>query len=512
MNLQKTAYGAILVLTITALGLAGAALLLWHRAHGNGAAGGAAAPGAGAALDDPEVRKQAIAELVARGAGGFDSFPDREVGRLLQPSQKEIAVWRIHIASDAYGLRERDFPLVKPAGTLRVILLGDSFVMGTAVEVPERLGALLEKALNERAGAAHGPIECLHFGIHAWNTLAEVAWLRRQLGLVKPDLVVQVMVKNDMEDNIGARGFGALASFNPDHPERGDGVFQSRWPQSSFGTRLNNWLESGLDWESRTRFEEAGAAVVRLAAEVEREGGRYLLVDYFSGSLPASRQFIASKLRPEQVCYLPTSLSKDERYRVAADDPHWNRAGHELVATMLYSLLQQRGLLPALALKPWSEADAAAADLEGKGRKEAEQEFVADRLPGRRRIGSSVDFEKLDDESAAQVHGGIFFGGVAAPYASLIVRAGGGRRLHVAGAGLSRPELDGVRVEVFVEEASVGSFAPHSSQPFELAFDLPDAVAARPFVTVRFVADDFVYAAGDLRQHQSFKLKRVALE
>lgn len=507
MNAQKTAYGAILVLSIVALGLAGAALLLWHRAQSAGAA-----TSAGSALDDPELKKQAIAELIARGAGGFDSFPDREVGRLLQPSSKEIKVWRIHERSDAYGLRERDFPLVKPDGTLRVILLGDSFVMGTAVEEPERLGVVLEKALNERAGAPHGTIECLHFGIHAWNTVAEVAWLRRQLGLVKPDLVIQVMVKNDMEDNVAARGFGGLASFNPEHPERGDGVFQVRWPQANFGSRLNNWLESGLDWESRMRFEEAAAAVVRLAAEVERGGGRYLLVDDFSGGLPVSRHFIASKLRPEQVCWLPTSLGKDERYRVAADDPHWNRAGHELVARALYSLLRARGLLPSLQLKEWPEADAAAQELDGKGRTEAEQEFVADRLPGKRRIESALDFEKLDDEAAAQVHGGIFRGGIAAPYASLILRGGGKRRLRVNGAGLARPELDGVHVDVLVEEAPVGSFAPLSGRPFELAVDVPEAVAARPFVTVRFVADDFVYAQGDLRQHQVFELKRVALE
>jgi hypothetical protein len=515
LNAQKTAYGAIVVLTIVALGLAGACLFVWLRANGSISAmgaGGSPPTGANAALDDPEVRKQAVAELVARGAGGFDSFADPDVGRLLQPSQKEIAVWRIHIATDQYGLRERDFPLVKPAGTLRVILLGDSFVMGTGVEAPERFGTVLEKALQDHAGAAHGPIECLHFGIHAWNTVAETAWLRRQLGLVKPDLVIHVMVKNDMEDNVGARGFGALASFNPEHPERGDGVFQSRYPQSAFGTHLNNWLESGLDWESRTRFEQAAAAIEQLARDVENEGGRYLLLDYFSSSLPASHHYITSKLKPEQVCYLPTSLSKDDRYRVAADDPHWNRAGHELVARMLYALLQQRALLPSLALKEWPEASAVVPDLEGKGRQEAEQEFLTDRLPARRKIESAIDFGKLDDDGAAQVHGGLFRGGIAAPYASLILRCGGAKRLHVSGAGLPRPEIDGVRVEVFVEEASVGTFTPLSSQPLDLAFDVPPGVAGRTFVTVRFVASDFVYAGGDLRQHQAFVLRRVVLE
>jgi lysophospholipase L1-like esterase len=521
LNAQKTAYGAIVVLALAALGLAGACLFLWQRANSDGAAGGASDAvdeRTRAALDDPEVKRQAVAELVARGIGGFDTFADPAVGRLWQPNLKDIAVWHVHISTDQYGLRERDFALVKPPDTLRVVFLGDSFVMGTGVEVQDRLGTFFEKFLNEQAGAAHGPIECLHFGVHAWNTLAETAWLRRQLGLVRPDLVVHVMVKNDMEDNVGARGFGSLASFNPLHPERGDGVLQLRHPQTAFGTRFNNWLESGLDWESRTRFEQASAAICQLAHEVERGGGRYLLLDYFSSSLPASRRFITSKLKPEQVCYLPTSLSKDERYRVEKDDPHWNRAGHELVAKMLYALVQQRALLPQLGLKPWPAATAVVDDFEAKGRSEAEQDAGADRLPARRKIDGAVDFAKLDDDSAAQVHGGVLKGalagrgGLAGPYASLILRSAKSKRLHVVGAGLARPELDGVRVEVFVEETSVGSFAPLAGQALDLTFDVPLEIAARSFVTVRFVADDWVYGASDLRQHVVFELKRVGLE
>src|SRR6185295_11805892 len=178
----------------------------------------------------------------------------------------------------------------------------------------------------DKSSGATGPIECLHFGLDNWNIVAESAFLRRQLSLVAPDLVIHVIIRNDMEDNVGARGFGGMSSFNPLHPERGDGVFQARVPSVSFGNRQMNWIAHGLDWESRTRFEEAGRRVVDLARRIEEAGGRYLLLDYYAGLLPASRQFITSKLRPEQVAYLPTDLFQDDRFRISSENTHWNRA------------------------------------------------------------------------------------------------------------------------------------------------------------------------------------------
>jgi len=65
---------ALLVLSVACVGLAVTSVVLWRRA--------AEAPPA-SDLDDPQVREAAIARLVAAGAGGWDSFPDPEVGRVL---------------------------------------------------------------------------------------------------------------------------------------------------------------------------------------------------------------------------------------------------------------------------------------------------------------------------------------------------------------------------------------------------------------------------------------------
>lgn len=268
----RTDYRALLVLAAACLGLAAACVILWNRS----------APAAPANdLDDPRVREAAIARIVAAGPGGWDTFPDPEVGRVLQPNIQHRMMSGVDLSSDDLGLREGPVARPKPAGTTRVVLLGDSYVMGEAVAPQDRLGVFLAKALRERAGPQAGPIECLHFGLDSWNIVAEAAFLRRQLSLVQPDLVVHVIIRNDLEDNPGARGFGGMSSFDPLHAERGDGLFQVRAPMVAFKTREMNWIAHGLDGESRARFEDAGRRVADLARRVEAVGARYLLVDNY---------------------------------------------------------------------------------------------------------------------------------------------------------------------------------------------------------------------------------------
>jgi hypothetical protein len=141
---------------------------------------------------------------------------------------------------------------------------------------------------------------------------------------------------------------------------------------------------------------------------------------------------------------------------------------------------------------------------------------VSDEPPGRRKIGPSIDFTDLDDAGASQVTGGVVPAfkqrvALAGLYAALILAGGGARRLHVRGHGLQRIELDGTSVELFVEEEKVGSFVVNGGDRIDLDLDVPESVAKRPYVSVRFVANDFAYCASDWRQFVVFALEKVEL-
>ena len=515
-NARASSYRAILVLSILCLGLAAFGTVAWLRGQ---RAPLDATEFARLAANDPELRRQAVEELVKRGGGIWDVFPDPEVGRVLQPGLSGREVGGIKVTSNEMGLRERPFAQRKSAGTTRVVLLGDSFVFGEGVQQDERLGVFLERALAEKAGAAHGPIEVLHFGASGWNILAECAFVRRQMSLLQPDLIVHVVVRNDLDDNYGTRGFGELANFDLKELARGEGIFHQAHASSALRGRLVNWIAAGLDHESRSRYERAEAAIFELATLAGECGGRYLLVDYFAGIPAIARHYLAKRLRPEQQAFLPSDLIEDDRYRIGNGDLHWNRAGHDLMSRLLYELIRARGLLPKLALAEWPEAAALAADWWKRGEREAAPTPDFTQMPPRRSIGATVDFRSLDEEAKAQVHGGIFLGdsgaGVVAPYAATILRCEGRKTLVVSGSQLQRRELDGGSVDVFVDEAKVGSIALRAddSQPaIDARFEVPEAIARRKFVSARFESSSYCFVGEDLRVHAVFRLRRLALE
>jgi len=110
------------------------------------------------------------------------------------------------------------------------------------------------------------------------------------------------------------------------------------------------------------------------------------------------------------------------------------------------------------------------------------------------------------------VHGGIHGGGFVAPYAAVILRGGGRRTLRLTGTCLDRSELAGARVAVYVEESKVGEFTLAAGAPIDESFPLPEAVAARPFVSARLQASDYAYGGAELRHHVVFRIRRIALD
>ncbi len=95
--------------------------------------------------------------------------------------------WR----TNAQGMRDRPYSPVKPAGTFRIALVGDSIGAGWGVAVEDRFESILEKTWDARSRTAHGPaVEILNCAVpgHApgqrWDHFSRIGWPMR------PDLVI----------------------------------------------------------------------------------------------------------------------------------------------------------------------------------------------------------------------------------------------------------------------------------------------------------------------------------
>ena len=108
------------------------------------------------------------------------------------------------VAFNRFGLRDRDYAVQKPAGTLRIIALGDSMTFGVGVPEPRTFPRVTEALLNESTGRSPA-VEVLNFGIPGYNTLQEMTEFK-ELGVpLRPDIVVVGFLYNDLELSIDQR-------------------------------------------------------------------------------------------------------------------------------------------------------------------------------------------------------------------------------------------------------------------------------------------------------------------
>jgi hypothetical protein len=93
------------------------------------------------------------------------------------------------------GFRDRSHPLAKPAGRVRVLGLGDSFVYG-AVSVRDNFLRVAQREVNQKAPV---PTDILLMGVPGWSPENELGYLENAGLALDPDLVVvNFFVGNDV--------------------------------------------------------------------------------------------------------------------------------------------------------------------------------------------------------------------------------------------------------------------------------------------------------------------------
>ena len=105
--------------------------------------------------------------------------------------------WRF--VTNSRGFRDaREIPYAKPAGTLRVLALGDSHTQGYEVRQEETYAAVVERFLATRGIKA----QAINAGVSGFSTAEALAFLEAEGHKYAPDVVVLGFYANDFEDNL----------------------------------------------------------------------------------------------------------------------------------------------------------------------------------------------------------------------------------------------------------------------------------------------------------------------
>lgn len=102
------------------------------------------------------------------------------------------------VVTNALGFRERRLPGPKPAGTVRIVALGDSFTQGYGVEDAAAFPQRLETLLRARDPARH--YEVVNLGVPGASP-PDYLYHLREVGMAyHPDLVLMGVMANDAND------------------------------------------------------------------------------------------------------------------------------------------------------------------------------------------------------------------------------------------------------------------------------------------------------------------------
>lgn len=244
--------------------------------------------------------------------------------------------WRFQ--TNNAGFRDaRDYLHAKPAGVLRVLVLGDSHTAGFEVHQDETYSAMLGRKLRSMGIVA----EVLNAGVSGLGTAEQLAFFEQEGWKYSPDVVVVGFFGNDFTDNIRSslfrlEGGGLVATGKVYAPAVGvirlvNAIPGLKWASENsylYSLAFNTVWELVKSRAARTsRSEEAvrtgavtndemalaSALLQRLAAFAHAKGAKVILAD-----VPE----VAADREPR------SSLSPEFRARVAAsfDKTLWQEA------------------------------------------------------------------------------------------------------------------------------------------------------------------------------------------
>jgi hypothetical protein len=104
----------------------------------------------------------------------------------------------VELRTNSLGLRGAEISIPKPAGTLRVLCLGDEAVLGTSVDEPQTFCSLMQSRLQARTKQR---IEVVNAGVPDFCPLLSYLHFRHRLLALEPDVVIAHFDMTDVWDD-----------------------------------------------------------------------------------------------------------------------------------------------------------------------------------------------------------------------------------------------------------------------------------------------------------------------
>jgi lysophospholipase L1-like esterase len=271
------------------------------------------------------------------------------------------------------GMRGPDYPRDKPAGTVRVMALGDSFTLGEGVRLADTWVAGLERRLAAHYGA-RARIEVMNVAVPGWSTTDEIAYLEQEGLAYEPDLVLVAYVLNDAEY---AGGLDLYEDFREQYEKRWlrhSYLVSSLWAAVGRMVMADRYIDQVLGYAraESARWQRSLERLVRGHDLASAAGARYAVTIFpfmyrLDDGYPFTElhELVTARCSQEGIPVLDLFAAfRGRPYRalwVHPADQHPNEIGHAIAADALAEWIIGAGMLDgavAAAAAPVAPAEA----------------------------------------------------------------------------------------------------------------------------------------------------------
>ncbi len=302
------------------------------------------------------VRERAPQEVY--GWGERPSLePHEAFGWRLRPATRTRLRWETYdyeVEANSLGFPGKEYPAQKPAGTKRILTIGDAFTSAEGVDTEKAWPRLLEEQLAR--GTDRDPVEVLNFAVTGYGPEQYAAVLERYVPEYFPDVIIIGFFVNEYLDVfVSKEEFRQDIGFGRPLPEDMCTVFdRPHWTQflrrrlfePIFGTLTGTPSDHGYFLSGLTALE--ASLVWPRIWDREKVAGWLTQIDATAREIDAEVLLLLIPA-PIQVCtvdqlrYLPRGYDPASSYHFDFDRPQ--RISRELARDLGFEVLDLRPVL-----------------------------------------------------------------------------------------------------------------------------------------------------------------------
>lgn len=279
---------------------------------------------------------------------------------LLQASSYQDILWELRpnldtryklfaFRTNSAGLRDIEYSRVKPRGTVRVAVIGDSFTMAEGVAIEDAYHSVLEQRLNALGDGRR--YELINFGVAGYSLVQYSAVIRRRALDYDPDLIlIGFCAANDSK-------LPNLEAFNRPYRVKPE---TNGFVHSYFLEHLGDIYKDGYKKiRGRRSGENADPDYVnREFAEMRRlvsTRGIPIVIAYIDNKTASlDRELVERAARANGFGYIDATKNFPESvipaYAVSLTDAHPNAAANAVLADNIFPALRETLSAPSGAL------------------------------------------------------------------------------------------------------------------------------------------------------------------